>query len=88
MAYATNPIISRIAWCQREETLARTHSEFEAWRAEEEGLRDALHSIDHRDRYRDCPPDVFQRYVMGFEDGQALIRTVWMNLHSPAGTDV
>ena len=82
MAYATNSIISRIAWCERQETLARTQSELEAWRAEEEGLRDALHYIDQRDQYRDCPPDVFQRYVTGFEDGQALIRTVWMNLHS------
>ena len=82
MAYATNSIISRIAWCQEQEKRARSEPELEGWRAEEEGLRDALHHIDHRNRYRDCPPAVFQRYVMGFEDGQALIRTVWMNLHS------
>jgi hypothetical protein len=82
MAYPTNSIISRIAWCQEQEKRARSEPELEGWRAEEEGLRDALHYIDQRNRYQDCPPAVFQRYVMGFEDGQALIRTVWMNLHS------
>jgi hypothetical protein len=83
MAYATNSIISRIAWCQRQETLARTQPELEGWRAEEEGLRDALHHIDQSNQYRDCPPDVLKRYEKGFEEGQALIRAVWVNLRAP-----
>ena len=81
MAYATNAIVSRIAWCQQQEKLARTQPELEGWRAEEQGLRDALHYIDQRNQYRDCPPEVFQRYVIGFEDGQALIRSILYHQH-------
>ena len=62
MAYATNSIVSRIKWCeQQEKKLVRTQPELEAWRAEEQGLRDALHYIDQRNQYRDCPPEVYQR---------------------------
>ena len=65
MAYATNAIVSRIAWCQQQEKLARTQFELEGWRAEEQGLRDALHYIDQRNQYRDCParslPEVCDR---------------------------
>ena len=83
MASATNSITSRIAWCQRQQNLARTQPELEGWRAEEQGLQDALHYIDQSSQYRDCPPDVLKRYAIGFEDGQALIRIAWMYLHSP-----
>jgi hypothetical protein len=84
MAYATNatnPVIFRIEWCRRQRTKARTEPEQEGWRAEEAGLRDALLHRDHANEYRDGPPNVFERYVMGFQDGQALIRAAWVDLN-------
>lgn len=75
MAYVTESIASRIAWCQRQKTQARARLELERWHAEEEGLRDALLNRDHTNQYRYCPPGVFERYLMGLQDGLALIRT-------------
>jgi len=74
MAYGTKPIVSRIEWCRRQKTEARANLELEEWLAEEEGLRDALLNRDHTKQYRDCPPAVFERYAMGLQDGQAMIR--------------
>ena len=74
MAYATNSIANRIEWCRRQRSLARTHSELQEWRAEEEGLRDALLNRDHTTQYQYSPPDVFERYSLGLHDGQALMR--------------
>jgi len=73
--------MSRIEWCRRQKTQAPTQAELEGWRAEEEGLRDALLKNDHTDHYRYSPPDVFERYVTGFKDGQALIRLSWVDRH-------
>jgi hypothetical protein len=74
MAYATNSITSRIEWCQRQRAKARAQLELEEWQAEEEGLIDALFNRDHTNQYQHCPPGVSERYVMGLQDGQALIR--------------
>ncbi len=74
MAVSSPSILARIEWCQWQRTQACTQSELEGWRAEEEGLKDALLNRDHTKRYRYGPPSVFERYAMGFEDGQALIR--------------
>jgi len=70
MEYQINSIVSRIEWCRQQKAQARAQLELEGWQAEEEGLRDALLN---RYQYQDYPPGVFQRYVMGFQDGQALI---------------
>lgn len=67
-------VLARIEWCRWQRTLALTRAEMEAWRAEEEGLLDALLNRDHARHYRYSRPDVFDRYMMGFEDGKALIR--------------
>ncbi len=75
-----NPVVFRIEWCQRQRTKAHTRPEDEGWRAEEEGLRDALLHRDHTKEYRNAPPGVFERYMLGFQDGQALIRAAWVNL--------
>jgi hypothetical protein len=69
-----NSILFRINWCRRQRTQAGTQPERDGWRAEEEGLRDALLKRDHTRQYRYYPSCVFERYAMGFEDGQALIR--------------
>ena len=74
MKQTTNPISVRIEWCRRQSAQARTESEIDGWRAEADGLRDALMGIDHTDNYRLCPPEVLSRYVLGFQDGTALLR--------------
>jgi hypothetical protein len=71
---ATSPfILSRIEWCRRQRTQARTQSELEGWRAEEEGLQDAILGRDRTSQYRYSPPGVFRRYAMGLRDGRSLI---------------
>jgi hypothetical protein len=74
MAYATDPIVSRIEWCRRQKKQARNQLEFAGWRAEEEGLRDAILKTDHTKQYQQSPPAVFERYALGLQDGQVLIR--------------
>ena len=81
MMFEPNNIISRIEWCRRQETQARTPLELEGWYAEEEGLRDALLNRNHTNQYQHCPPGVFNRYVMGFQDGQALIHAAAVDQH-------
>jgi hypothetical protein len=83
MAYPTESIASRIEWCQRQSTRARAQLELEGWQAEEEGLRDALFNRNHTNQYQHCPPSVFVRYVMGLQDGEALIRTAAVSQHTP-----
>jgi hypothetical protein len=75
MENKTKSIASRIEWCQQQSTQARAPREREGWQAEEEGLRDALFNRDHTTQYQQGPPDVFERYEMGLQDGHALLRT-------------
>jgi hypothetical protein len=79
MAYATKSIASRIEWCQRQKTQAHTLLEREGWQAEEEGLQDALLNRVHTNQL--CPLGVFKRYVIGFQDGVALIRAGAVDQH-------
>ena len=81
MTYGTDSLASRIAWCQQQKTMARTPCEVEGWTAEEAGLRDALLSRDHRHQYQYSPADVFERYVMGLQDGLTLIRAAIVEHH-------
>lgn len=74
MDCTTNPVTFRIVWCRRQRTQARTDLEVEAWGAEEEGLRDAVLRRDHVDKYRGQSPILFERYVLGYQDGKALMR--------------
>lgn len=74
MAYTSESIISRIAWCQQQKTRSSAQFDLEAWHAEEEGLRDALLNRDHTSQYRDYPEGVFERYLLGLQDGRAMIR--------------
>ena len=81
MEYKTISITSRIEWCRRQKTQARVRLELEGWQAEEEGLRDALLNQDHTNEYQHGPPGVFERYAMGLQDGQALIRAAAVDQH-------
>jgi len=83
MEYKTKSIASRIEWCRRQKTQAHTQLEREGWQAEEEGLQDALYNRVHTNQYQYSPPGVFKRYVMGFQDGQALIHTASVDQHFP-----
>ena len=75
MEYKTKSIASRIEWCRRQKTQARTQLEREGWQSELEGLCDALLNRGvHTTQYQHYLPGVFKRYVIGFQDGQALIR--------------
>lgn len=76
MKQTTNSVNLRIEWCRRQCAQARTEPEVDEWRAEADGLRDALMNSDHTDNYRLCPPEVFRRYMLGFQDGTAVLRAV------------
>jgi hypothetical protein len=86
MTHATNPIIVRIEWCQRQSAQARTELEVDGWSAEADGLRDALINSDHTDTYRQCPPEILRRYVLGFQDGTALRQAARMQRMIHAAT--
>jgi len=77
-AHTSTSLVARIEWRRRQEMQARTEAELEAWYAEEEGLRDALFKRDCTYQYRYSQPAVFERYAMGLEDGQALLRAAWV----------
>ena len=84
MEYQTKSIsiASRIAWCRRQKTQPGTQLEREGWQAEEDGLEDALLNTRYsKNQYQDYPPCVFKRYVMGFQDGQALIHAAAADQH-------
>jgi hypothetical protein len=84
----TTSIASRIEWCRGLKTQACTPLEREGWHAEEEGLRDALLHRDHTTQYQQGPLCVYGRYVVGLQDGEALIRAVAMEQQfaTPDGT--
>ncbi|MGC4099625.1 MAG: hypothetical protein QM706_21230 [Nitrospira sp.] len=86
MKLATNLLNGRIEWCRRQSAQARTEPEMDGWRAEEDGLRDALMNSDHADDYRLCPPEIFRRYVLGFQDGTALLRASRVQRVNPPDT--
>jgi hypothetical protein len=79
MAYANTSIASRIEsriqWCQRLSAQACAPLEIAGWRAEAEGLRDALLERDHTTQYQQGPTSVFERYARGLQDGDAMLRT-------------
>jgi hypothetical protein len=75
MESAHNLINARIAWCLWQRGQDCTDSEAELWRAEEDGLRDALLNKNYTDAYRLSTTEVFRRYVRGLRDGRALYRS-------------
>ena len=83
MASAPTSIASRIAWCRRQSTQARAPHELAEWHAEADGLRDALLQLDHTHQYQQRQPHVFERYVLGLQDGRTLLRTAAVAPKSP-----
>jgi hypothetical protein len=71
----------RMAWCQSQSAQARTEPELEGWRAEEAGLHDAILKQDRADHYRLSPPEIFDRYVLGFQDGTAMLCATRVERH-------
>jgi hypothetical protein len=80
-ASSPNPVIFRMEWCRRQKTKAHPGPEQDGWDAEVTGLRDALLNRDHMREYQQAPPEVLERYVLGFQDGQTLIRAAWIDLN-------
>lgn len=74
MGHSTNAIFTRIEWCRRQRIFARSQPDVERWRAEEEGLWDAILDQDHMAQYRNAPAEIGERYAMGFHDGQVMLR--------------
>ena len=81
MAYTTTSIASRIQWCRRQSTQAFVPLEIAEWCAEADGLQDALLHRDHTAEYQQGSPSVFERYALGLQDGQAVLRTAAVHQH-------
>lgn len=74
MENSPNEILSRIEWCRLRRKWAVTREEEEGWQAEEAGLTDALLGRDRTEIRRNCHPSLLERYQLGLQDGQALMR--------------
>ena len=75
MTYDPNNIISRIAWCRLQQQLhLLTQEERAGWRAEEDGLMDALFGRNRKASMRETHRAHLVRYHCGLEDGMALLR--------------
>jgi|SRR5713101_4376477 len=81
MAYTNKSITARIEWCQRQSTQTCVPLEIAEWRAEAEGLQDAVLHRDHTTQYQQGSPSVFERYALGLQDGQAVLRTAAVHQH-------
>jgi hypothetical protein len=72
------PISVRIEWCRQRSRQAGSEPEADAWQAEADGLRDAVMNRDHSGDYRLCSPEIRERYLLGLQDGIAMLRTTRM----------
>lgn len=68
------PITARIEWCRQRSRQAPSEAEADSWQAEADGLRDAVMSRDHSDDYRLCSPEIHERYLLGLQDGIAMLQ--------------
>ena len=74
MEQSTYEILSRIEWCRLQRKGAVTRDEEEGWQAEEAGLIDALLGRDRTAIKRTSHPSSLERYKLGLQDGQVLMR--------------
>ena len=81
MADTNKSITARIEWCRQQSTQMCAPLEIAEWRAEAEGLEDALLHRDHTTQYQQGSPSVFERYALGLQDGQAVLRTATVHQH-------
>jgi hypothetical protein len=81
MADTNKSITARIEWCRQQSTRMCAPLEIAEWRAEAEGLEDALLHRDHTTQYQQGSPSVFERYALGLQDGQAVLRTAAVHQH-------
>ena len=80
------PITARIEWCRQRSRQAGSEPEADSWQAEADGLRDAVMSRDHSEDYRLCSPEIRERYLLGLQDGIAMLQTTRVRQanHAPA----
>ena len=81
MADANKSITTRIEWCRQQSTQTCAPLDIAEWRAEAEGLEDALLYRDHMNQYQQGSPSVFERYALGLQDGQAVLRAAAVHQH-------
>ena len=68
-------IISRVAWCRSQQELhSLTREERAGWRAEDDGLMDALFGRNRTTSMSENHRSQLTRYQCGLEDGIALLR--------------
>ncbi len=72
------PITERIEWCRQRSRQARSEPEADAWQAEADGLRDAVMNRDHSVDYQLCSAEIRGRYLLGLQDGIAMLQTTRM----------
>lgn len=65
---------ARLHWCRLSRTQTGQRDEKEGWLAEEEGLHDAALGRERVELIRLCYPSQVERYRLGFQDGQTLLR--------------
>lgn len=68
------PITARIEWCRQRSRQAPSEPEADGWQAEADGLRDAVMKRDHREDYRLCSSEIRERYLLGLQDGIAMLQ--------------
>jgi hypothetical protein len=81
MAFQTESLTARIEWCRQQSTQTCAPLEIAEWRAEAEGLEDALLHRDHTTQYQQGSPSVFERYALGLQDGHAVLRAAAVHQH-------
>ena len=81
MAFQTESLTARIEWCRQQSTQTCAPLEIAEWRAEAEGLEDALLHRDHMNQYQQGSPSVFERYALGLQDGHAVLRAAAVHQH-------
>ena len=80
------PITVRIEWCRQRSRQAPTELEADGWQAEADGLRDAVMRRDHSEDYRLCSPEIRDRYLLGLQDGIAMLQATRVQQVNHAAT--
>lgn len=80
------PITVRIEWCRQRSRQAPSELEADGWQAEADGLRDAVMRRDHSEDYRLCSSEIRERYLLGLQDGIAMLQATRVQQVNHAAT--
>ena len=82
------PITARIEWCRQRSRQAPSEPEADGWQAEADGLRDAVMRRDHSEDYRLCAPEIRERYLLGLQDGSAMLQATRVHANHAAAPGI